>query len=332
MALARRVLACMSADEYRFFVDPAMDRWDASIELIRTRSEDGVETMLENLRKTEAPVLLTSWSSPTTPADVAQRAPALKYLCHTCGTLRKIVVREAIANGLLVTNWGGSISRSVAEHTLLLMLACLRNISQIQIGMHVQKTWTRPEPRGLFERRVGMHGFGNVARELLKLMAPFDCKVSAFSPYEPDEAFSRLNVKRCKTAEELYASNDIIACVAPLTDETRGCVTEKLLRSIPENGVFVNTGRGAVVDEKALARVAAEGKLHIGIDVYEVEPLPPDSPLRGLPNALLTPHMAGPTPDRRVDCGRFAFENIRNYFAGRPVQAIIDAQKYDLQT
>lgn len=333
MPTPRRVLGCMSQAEYGWFVDPALDRWDASIELIRADSSCGTDGLVEHLRKTEAPVLLTSWSSPLTPSDIALRAPTLKYLCHTCGTLKKIVTRDAISNGLLVSNWGRSISRSVAEHTLTLMLGCLRNLAEYQLTMHVQKGWPRPETvRGLFERRVGMHGFGNVARELVKLLSPFDCKLSAFSPYEPDQAFSSLNVTRCKTVEELYASNDIIACVAPLTDETRACVTEKLLRSMPRNGVFVNTGRGAVVDERALERVARDGHLQIGIDVYEQEPLPPESPLRGLPNALLTAHTAGPTADRRVDCGRFAAQNIANYFAGRPVEAVIDAAKFDLQT
>jgi len=333
MAVARRVFACMSADEFRWFVDPALDRWDNSIELLRADSGIGTAGMIEQLRASQAPVLLTSWSSPLTLGDVAQRAPSLRYLCHTCGTLRKIVTREAIANGLIVSNWGRSISRSVAEHTLVLMLGCLRKLAEAQHAMHVQKVWARPAlVRGLFERRIGMHGFGNVARELVKLLAPFDCRISAFSPYEPDSAFSSVGVTRCKTVEDLYASNEIIACVAPLTDETRGCVSEKLLRSIPKDGIFVNTGRGAVVDERALERVAKEGNLQIGIDVYEQEPLPPESPLRGLPNALLTAHCAGPTQDRRVDCGRFAFQNIGNFFAGRPIEAIIDAQKYDLQT
>jgi phosphoglycerate dehydrogenase-like enzyme len=332
MPAPRRVLACMSTVEYGYFVDPAVDRWDSSIELIRTDSAVGPDALLENLRKSEAPVLLTSWSTPMTPGDIAQRAPTLKYLCHTCGTLRKIVAREAIEKGLLVSNWGRSISRSVAEHTLTLMLGCLRNLAEAQHNMHVLKTWGKPATvRGLFERRVGMHGFGNVARELVKLLAPFDCKLSAFSPYEPDEAFSSLNVKRCATVEELYSSNDVIACVAPLTDETRGCVTEKLLRLLPPDAVFVNTGRGAV-NERDLSTVARDGRLQIGIDVYEMEPLPGDSPLRGLKNALLTAHCAGPTQDRRVDCGRFAFQNIGNFFAGRPVEAVIDAVKYDLQT
>jgi len=323
----------MSAAEFGWFLDPVMDRWDPGVELIRADSAIGPDAMIEHLRKTEAPVLLTSWSSPLTPDDIAQRAPTFKYLCHTCGTLKKIVAREAIVNGLLVSNWGRSISRSVAEHTLLLMLGCLRNIALVQSSMHVEKAWPKPATiRGLFERRVGLHGFGNVARELVKLLAPFDCKISAFSPYEPEEAFSKGGVKRCGSLEELYASNDVIACVAPLTDETRGSVNEKLLRLMPPDGVFVNTGRGAVVNERALERVAREGNLQIGIDVYEEEPLPAASPLRGLPNALLTAHCAGPTADRRVDCARFALKNIANFFAGLPVEAVIDAAKFDLQT
>jgi phosphoglycerate dehydrogenase-like enzyme len=333
MTSPRRVLACMSKDEYSFFVDPVMDKWDSSIEMIRTDSSIGVEGMLAALNETKAPVLLTAWSSPTTPDDVKTKAPTLKYLCHACGTLRRIVHRPAIDAGLIVTNWGPSIARTVAENTLVHILCCLRGIAEQQIGLHAERGWPKSPPTlSLYERRVGLHGFGHVARELVKQLAPFDCKLSGFAPYDPDEAFSSRGVKRCKTVEELYANNEIIACVAPLTDETKGCVTEKLLRLIPEPGVFVNTGRGGVVDERGLERVAREGNLRIGLDVFEVEPLPAESPLRGLKNVFMTAHRSGPTTDRRKDSGLYAFQNISAYFAGKALGSIIDGPRYELQT
>jgi phosphoglycerate dehydrogenase-like enzyme len=333
MTMPRRVVACMSADEYTYFVDPALQYWDKSIELIRTDSKIGVEGMLAKLKETQAPVLLTAWSAPTTPDDVAQKVPSLKYLCHACGTLRRIVGKPAIEAGLLVTNWGPSISRTVAENTLVHILCCLRGIAEQQIGLHCERAWPKSPPTlSLYERRVGLHGFGHVARELVKQLAPFDCQISGFAPYDPDEAFSSRGVKRCKTVEELYAGSEIIACVAPLTDQTRGCVTEKLLRLIPEPGVFVNTGRGGVVDERGLERVAREGKLRIGLDVFQEEPLPESSPLRGLKNVFMTAHRSGPTTDRRKDSGRYAMENISAYFAGKQPGSIISAAQYDLQT
>jgi phosphoglycerate dehydrogenase-like enzyme len=94
----------------------------------------------------------------------------------------------------------------------------------------------------------------------------------------------------------------------------------------------VNVGRGAVVDEAALLRVAQEGKIMVGLDVYGVEPLPLDSPFRGLRNVTLTPHIAGPTTDRRRDAGAFALKNLSAYFEDRPLQAVVTPAVYDTST
>jgi phosphoglycerate dehydrogenase-like enzyme len=109
-------------------------------------------------------------------------------------------------------------------------------------------------------------------------------------------------------------------------------VTERHLRLIRPGGVFVNVARGAVVDEAALARVAAEGRIQVGVDVFTEEPLPAASPLRGLRNVSLTPHLAGPTTDRRCDAGAFALANLRAYATGRHLQAVVTPEVYDRST
>ena len=95
-------------------------------------------------------------------------------------------------------------------------------------------------------------------------------------------------------------------------------VTGDLLRSMPKGAAFVNVGRGAVVDEDALATVAAERPdIQVALDVYGTEPLPADSPFRGMENVLLLPHLGGPTTDRRRDAGDHGIENLRRYVAGK---------------
>jgi phosphoglycerate dehydrogenase-like enzyme len=93
--------------------------------------------------------------------------------------------------------------------------------------------------------------------------------------------------------------------------------------------VFVNVGRGGVVDETALLRVAEEGRISIGLDVYEIEPLPGDSGFRALPAVSLTPHIAGPTIDRYPDAGAFAVKNLRAHVEGRPLEALVTPEIYD---
>jgi phosphoglycerate dehydrogenase-like enzyme len=124
----------------------------------------------------------------------------------------------------------------------------------------------------------------------------------------------------------------VIVELAAATPDNHHIVTERHLRMIPEGGVFVNVGRGCVVDEVALARVAREGKLQIALDVYEQEPLPKDSLLRGLPNVTLLPHLGGPTRDRRQDSGALALKNLRAFLCGEPQEAVIDLDIYDRST
>lgn len=276
-------------------------------------------------------VLLAGWKTPPLPAMLP---PALRYVCYLCGSVRRLVTRRQLEEGLLVSNWGGSISRIVAECALFHILSCLRRATHWTLAMHREGAWKNgdSETSSLFGRRVGLHGFGQIARELVLLLRPFGVTVSSYAPDTAPETTAALGVHCAGSLEELFSENDIVVELAPLNPSTRGIVTERHLRLIRPGGAFINVGRGAVVDEAALLRVAREGSIMIGLDVYTVEPLPADSPFRGLPNVTLTPHIGGPTTDRLPDAGAFAVENLRAYCAGRPLQAAITPAIYDVAT
>ncbi|MBA4136233.1 MAG: hydroxyacid dehydrogenase [Opitutus sp.] len=276
-------------------------------------------------------ILLACWKTPPLP-DVLP--PNLRYVCYLAGSVKRLVTRDHIARGLIVTNWGGSISRIVAEWALFHIFSCLRRATYWTLAMHRESAWkdNGTETASLFGRTVGLHGFGQVARELVRLLQPFGCQITAFAPDVDAAAEREFGVKPSPSLEALFADNDIVVELAPLIPETTGCVTEKHLRLIRPGGVFVNVGRGAVVDEAALLRVAQEGKIMVGLDVFTVEPLPADSGFRGLPNVTLTPHLAGPTTDRRRDAGDFALANLRAYVASQPLQALIDLRTFDTST
>lgn len=276
-------------------------------------------------------VLISCWKTPRLPA---QLPPDLRYVCYLAGSIKGQITRAQLSTGLQVTNWGDSISRTVAEMALLHILSGLRRTTHWTIAMHQQGAWkdAETETASLFGRRVGLHGFGRIARELLLLLRPFNCEVSAYAPEVDDRFAAHHGIKVAASLEMLFAENDIIVELAPLIPATTGIITEKLLRLIRPGGLFVNVGRGAVVDEAALLRVAREGKINVGLDVYGVEPLPADSGFRGLPNVSLSPHIAGPTTDRRRDAGEFALINLRAYAAGRPLAAVITPAIYDTST
>ena len=161
------------------------------------------------------------------------------------------------------------------------------------------------------------------------LLKPWNCPVTALAPDLTAELAHAYGVERAASLEALFAENEIIVELAPLIPLTTGVVSERILRLIRPGGVFVNVGRGAVVDEAGLLRVAREGRISIGLDVYTMEPLPADSGFRALPNVSLTPHTAGPTIDRYPDAGAFAVKNLRSFAEGRPLEAVVTPEIYD---
>lgn len=273
-------------------------------------------------------VLLTGWQAHPLPAVLPSR---LRYMCYVTGSVRRLVTRAQIEAGFLVTNWGNVISRTVAECALFHTLACLRRSTHWTFSIHHEKGWRDDWEQvcSLFERRVGVHGYGAVAREFLKLIAPFGCDLSVFAPDFDAAAAQTTGIKSATSLESLFSDNDVIVELAPLIDATRGSVTEKHLRLIRPGGVFVNVARAAITDEDALLRVAQEGHIQVGLDVFVQEPLPVESAWRGLRNVSVTPHIAGPTFDRYVDAGRHALRNLRHYAAGEPLIGPITPRAYD---
>jgi phosphoglycerate dehydrogenase-like enzyme len=329
----RSILAVLTSQETRDFLpEPLLAQARALTDDFRTLDPTGLDDAALALALTTAnpEVLVGGWKTPPLPATLP---PALKYYCHLAGTVKKTVRREHLERGLLVTNWGGSISRIVAEWALFHILSCLRRATHWTLAMHREGAWkdSHTETASLFNRRVGIHGFGQVARELVRLLQPFGVTIAVAAPDIDTEMEAAYGIRK-STLEQLFAENDVIVELAPLIPATVGSVTEKHLRLIRPGGVFVNVGRGAVVDEAALLRVAQEGRIVCGLDVFTQEPLPPDSGFRGLHNVTLTPHLAGPTTDRRRDAGAFGVENLRAYAEDRPLQAVVTARVYDSST
>jgi phosphoglycerate dehydrogenase-like enzyme len=283
-------------------------------------------------RNSPAEMLITGWQTPSLNSTVsAADLRPLRYVCHLAGTVRKLIPRELIGNGLVVTNWGAAISGTVAECALMLILMALRRASHWSIAMHREGAWKDSSvfTQSLIDRRVGIHGFGAISQRLVPMIRPFTDRITAFSPQVPDRILIQYGVARAASLNDLFATSDVVVELAAGTPQNFHIVTEELLRSIPDGGVFVNVGRGNVVDETALIRVATEGRLQVALDVFETEPLPPDSPLRGLPNVTLLPHLGGPTRDRRRDSGQLALKNIRAWLHGEPLEALVTLDVYD---
>lgn len=326
------LVVCLGRQDHaEFLPEPVLDqcRALAACSYIREIETSDAASFARELNVLDPEVLIAGWSTPALPLRLP---PRLRYLCFLTGSIRRIVRREHLEHGLIVSNWGRSISRTVAECALMLMLAALRRVGYWVPAMHRDRAWKnrQTETASLFGRRIGLHGFGNVARELIRLLEPFDATIRVWAPESDPEVYEANGVTRALSLSSLFEESDVVVELAPLLPETQGIVTEGLLRRIRPGGVFVNVARGQLVDEGALTRVAQEGRIQFALDVFATEPLPADSPLRGLPNVILLPHIAGPTTDRRRDAGEFALRNLRAYAAGEPLEAVIHPTNFDL--
>lgn len=235
-----------------------------------------------------------------------------------------------------MTNWGNVISHNVAEHALLLILASLRNFERWRPSMAANNDcWGNGlalKTKSLRGKRVGIHGFGNVAYELIRLLQPFDVECRAFSQNVSPLYIREKGATPCDGLKELFQESDVVVECEALTAESTGSVTEEHLRLMPEGSVFVNVARGALVDEKALMRVAGEGRIQVALDVFEKEPLPADSPLWDMEGVIVSPHIAGPAGDWFHRCGDYALDNVDRYLTGQSLNGVVTLEIYDRTT
>ena len=308
---------------------------DDLVNEFRKPSEDyDVEAAyVEAITDVQPEIIITGWGTAPLTMEAYRASPDLKYLCHCAGTVRKIVTRETLEAGLLVSNWGALPARTVAEASLMMTLAGLRKVSGFVRSLDAGG-WRDDGFTGdsLFGRTVGLQGLGMIAQEFVRLLGPFGVEISAYSPNCPGEVFERLGVTREPDLARLYSANDVISIHASNTPENHHIVGKKILDGMKNGAVLVNTARGAIIDETALLDKLKEGNIWAALDVFETEPLPEDSPLRGLANVLLMPHQGGPTTDRRPDMGLHALENLTRYVNGEEVTDVVTARRYDMIT
>ena len=276
-------------------------------------------------------ILVTAWDTPHFPEDLAAQPDLpLRYVCHLTGGVR-LLPRQLLERGVLVSNWGDAASHDVAEHAMLLTLAALRNLSLW--GPFVPRLpadrCLELRTRSLRRKRVGLHGFGLIARRLVWMLKAFGPEICAYSGGVPRELYEQHGVQAAASLEDLFARSEVLIECEALTPATRGSVTAAILDLLPPDAVFVNVGRGAVVDEPALTRRAAQGLVRVALDVFVDEPLAADSELYRTPNALLSPHIAGPTSDTFPLCGNLALDNVRQFLQGGKIAGLVTLEAYD---
>lgn len=279
-------------------------------------------------------VLVTGWRTPTLPRDLAELNDRQRYICHLTGTMRSMVPREFVTSvNWTVTNWGPSISRFVSEMNLALLLGVARRFPECRRAMETGHEWKRNLGDGtsLFGKRIGLYGYGLIAREFHKLIEPFHMQVSVYDPYvAPPDRVS--GVHWCDSLEQLFQQSEIVSIHAGLTEETTSSVDFRLLSMLPNDGIVINTARAGIIGENDLLRAVRETELRFGLDVFHQEPLPASSPLLDSPRVLCTPHSAGVVGGQFAVMWKTARENLLRFISGEAVEHQVDEALYDRMT
>jgi lactate dehydrogenase-like 2-hydroxyacid dehydrogenase len=258
--------------------------------------------------------LLTRGRTPTTAALIA-RLPALELIANFGVGYDSIDLAAAAAAGVVVTNTPDVLNDEMADFTVGLLLATIRQLPQADRFVRDGR-WARGEPVALTAslrgRHVGIAGLGRIGRVIARRLSGFDVPVSAFVRRRPAD----FDLPTHDNLVALAQAVDVLIVVLPGGAATRHMIDAPVLEALGPNGVLINVARGSVVDEPALIAALQEGKIAAaGLDVFAREPHVPDA-LLALPNVVLLPHMGTATHHTRGLMGDVVIANVRSWFAG----------------
>lgn len=315
---AWNILVAMPEGEVRdsFFTKEAIEAAEAlgSVkwnELGRHYTPEELREALEGVD-----VCFSGWGVPRLDGPALEKAKQLKVLAHTGGSVANISSPELYQAGVRVISGNDIYAKSVAEGVIAYMLCALRRLPEY-LGMTRKQGWHPGSwhNEGLLGQSLGLVGFGAISRYLLQMLKPFDLRVKVCSRYMSDEEADELGVQKAGL-EEIFDTCKIISIHSANTPQNHHLVDARLLKRMQPGTLFVNTARGMIVDEEALAQELGTGRFTAFLDVYQTEPLPADSRLRSLENVYLMPHMAGPTIDQRPAVVKGLASDIASLMAG----------------
>ena len=262
--------------------------------------------------------------SPRISAEVMDRAANFQIVGELEGDrfAHRIDVEAAWERSIRTVDTTNGSSYPVAEWALALILVSLRNAGahfrRIIAGGYRDRSNedSRFAARELTGRRVGLIGCGHMGRRLIKLLRPFDVDIRVYDPYLPAEMADALGFLQT-SLEHVLSQSDVIVCVAPLTPKTRGMIGRRELDLIPSGAALVNVSRGAIIDSVALIARLKRGDITAGLDVFDPEPIPPDSEIVQLPNVFLSPHnAASATASSSTAFFRLMVDELDRFFHG----------------
>jgi phosphoglycerate dehydrogenase-like enzyme len=280
--------------------------------------KDRPASMEEQLRRVEnAEVIINTRGAVKWFRPALESLPDLRMIA-TCSIGTDMIDLEAASElGIVVSNQPGRIAPIVGEHIVALMFAAAKRMafqtSELKAGR-----WTRMENIFLQGKTLGLIGTGNVGREVARLANALGMEVIAWTFNPTPEREEALGV-RFVELDDLLACSDVVSIQVRLSDDSRRMVGQREFELMKPGALFINGGRGELIDTAALIQALDSGHLAgAGLDVFDQEPLAPDDPVLACEQIVLTPHLADQTPEGMELLNEGAVSNVIAFLEGRP--------------
>jgi len=287
-----------------------------------TYNQGGYEPETIKALLADCDICVTGWGAICLDEAILSTAKNLKFVVHTGGTVATITSDYLYDRGIRVLSGNDIMAEGVAESTLAYIFAGLKQISFYN-GL-VQGGGWRPAGAfspGLMYSNVGLVGFGAIARYLVPMLQPFNVNIRVYDPFFSWDKYDNVHgVEPVGTMEEVFASSDVVSLHLAQRPETYHIIGKDMLGLLKDGALLVNTARGTVIDEDALADELATGRISAVLDVFHQEPLALDSRLRGMDNCVLIPHMAGHVGGRYEMASLALLDDLERFINGQPLE------------
>lgn len=303
--------------------------------LVNDLAAAGIETVVKKVAPNDTAAILEMansvdavvssnerWNSETLPGLKNKKNLIIRY-----GTgIDNIDLALATELGVPIANCAGANAIPVAEVALMHMLNCMRRFAFSAAGARAGRWPSNFQGNEMDGKTVGFVGFGNIARNVRRMISGFDCRVLAYDAFmRPDE--EKFNVTAVDSIEEIFRQCDIISLHIPLNDATRKSINMKYFDVMKPTAYLINTARGGIIDEDDLVKALNEGKLRgAGLDVMTAEPPAPDNPLLHMENVFVTTHMAACSDESEVRTQHMLAKTIIDFMDGKVPVNIMNKQ------
>jgi len=319
----------MAADRTRHVFDAqALARLALCCDIVRDAPLEEFSSAESRRVLNEVDILVTGWGCPMVTADVVRAAPRLKLIAHAAGTVKFTLDPAVYSAGIRVTHAADANAVPVAEFTLASIIFANKRVFELRDRYRADPVRRSSyalmdEPIGNYHRTVGLVGASRIGRRVARMLEGFDFTVLISDPFvqRGDPVLANAELVDLDT---LMARSDVVSVHAPALPTTRQMIGAQQFGLMKDGAGFINTARGALVDEAALIAQLQTGRIHAVIDVTEPEIPEAGSPLYSLPNVFLTPHVAGAVGTERLRLGEMAIDEIERFVAGTAMEYEIE--------